>query len=46
MSQDEAAGSLYGEESEAEYVDRKTKEYLAKREQNTRKMHFNYNRRR
>jgi len=41
-----AVHSVVGEESEADYVERKTKEYLAKRNKNHRKFHFDYRRRR
>ncbi len=46
MSQDKGTGSLFENESEAEYLERKMKEYLATRERNLRKTHFDYSRRR
>ena len=46
MSHEDAGGSLVEEESEREYVERKTKEYVATRERNIRKLHFDYSRRR
>jgi len=45
MSQDKDTGSLFKNETEAEYLERKMKEYLATRERNLRKAHFDYSRR-
>jgi len=46
MSQTETTGSVHGEETEAEYQERKTKEFLATRQGYTYKPHFDYRRRR
>ena len=44
MSQEDGAGVFIEYESEEEYLDRKMKEYLATRERNIRKIHFDYSR--
>jgi hypothetical protein len=46
MYTEDGLRSLSETETEAEYTEQKMREYLAMREKNIRKLHFNYSRRR
>jgi hypothetical protein len=44
MAMNESAGAVRDDETEAEYLERKTREYFAMRERFSYKTHFNYRR--